>query len=619
VAHISTSTTRAEKTPAEWLKFGSQVGEQANKWAGRGDIAAYVGPGAGEGMAAALFKPAIAEMEIDVDLAFPGIKPEHVDDFTKRTTHFDHPAVAGATLHEAMHAKHTRFDLRELSKEAKKRKSPYAVDLTMWFEETRIERLGMRKFPKNRAFLRACALKLSIRELPDPDTLAERGSLGLSQLLLLTAARVDAGVLDYDDVATTVDTIKDYFGEELYNKLRAIWWKAQRLRCDSDYQPLLKLADEWLELLKEEGHEPPPPPTMIMISMAGPGTEGEKGEGEKSEGGSPMSGMFQEIMDGLGEEAADTEIAAQAEAYGQEAQEAAEEAAAQRAAAAAESKEHAEEAAKVFSKSTGEGHGGGTRSRLVEKRAPKDKERAAAVHLAKLLEKARYRDRLVSTRTTVIPPGRLRGRAAVQAAANRAAGREVQVPMWKHKVRQMIEDPSLTIGLLVDISGSMHAAMNPMATSAWVLQEAVRRIQGTVAAVYYGDSVFPVLKPGQHQDQVHVYEAPDSTERFDRAFKAINGSLSLLNGKGARLLVIVSDCCYTGSEAAALRKWVKRCEDAGVAVIIYNPEESDMYIRENLKGVKSVEVVAGNFSAVEIATKIGNAAVRQLERLGNRA
>jgi hypothetical protein len=616
VGHISAKTDHtAAKTPKEWLPFGSQVGEQCNAWARRGDIVAYVGPGAGEGMAAALFKPGIAEMEIDVDMAFEGAKPEFLGDFTKRTTHFDHPAVAGAVLHEAMHARHTKFDLKGLTPVAKE--NPYLADLVMWFEETRIELRGRRHYPRNRSFMRACALKLSLRELPDPDTLAARGSMGMSQLLLISAARVDIGVLDYDDVKTTTDAIKAHFGDKLYDRLRAIWWKAQRENCDRDFAPLLKHARDWLDALKEEGHEPPPPIKMMVMSISGVG-DPDAGDGEGEPGDEGMGEMMRGLVESLGEEAENTEVDAQSEAYAQEGQEGREESAKGKAAKAKEDKTHRDEAAKVFGKGTAPSSVDETNSRLTTKRDPNVRERSAAVTLSKLLDKARYRERVVVPTTSIAPPGRLRGRAAVQAAADRAAGRHSAVPMWKGKRRINTEDPVLKVGLLVDISGSMSGAMQPMATTAWVLSEAVRRIQGKVAAVYYGNSCFPVLKPGQHFKEVHVYTAPDGTERFTQAFQAMDGAMGLLSGSGARLLVIVSDLYYTSGEREALRRYVKRCHEAGVAVVHYHPDDTDSIKGTLGKLAERSEIISGT-DAVKVAEAMGQAAIRALEAIGTRA
>jgi hypothetical protein len=85
--------------------------------------------------------------------------------------------------------------------------------------------------------------------------------------------------------------------------------------------------------------------------------------------------------------------------------------------------------------------------------------------------------------------------------------------------------------------------------------------------VYYGSDVFPTLKVGQRLKDVNVYSAPDGTEKFDRAFRALDGALNLLNGEGARLLVVVSDGHYTSEEMESAKAWVARCSKNGVAVL----------------------------------------------------
>lgn len=250
----------------------------------------------------------------------------------------------------------------------------------------------------------------------------------------------------------------------------------------------------------------------------------------------------------------------------------------------------------------------------MEERAPKAQERIAAVALAKELDRARYRDRVVVKRKSVVPPGRLGSRQALAAAEQRSRGVEVTATPWTRKQRFHTEDPELKVGMLVDISGSMGGAMEPMASAAWVVSEAARRIQGKVASVYYGNSVFPVLKPGQHLDKVQVYSAPDGTEKFDQAFRALNGAMGLLDDSGARLLVVVSDLYYTGWEGERTVYWMKRCREAGVAVIVV-PFGYDDTAKATVKGIPGVEVVGSHLTGdiVGAAKVIGAAAVRQLE------
>jgi hypothetical protein len=231
-----------------------------------------------------------------------------------------------------------------------------------------------------------------------------------------------------------------------------------------------------------------------------------------------------------------------------------------------------------------------------------------------MLDKAKYRDRDEVDIHSILPPGRLRTRAMVQGAALKAKGVMSQAEPWRRTVRKHVDDPTLTIGVMVDISGSMSEAMEPMAVTAWVMSEAVRRVQGRAAMVYYGEAVFPTLKPGQHLSEVTIYTAPDGTEKFDSAFKALNGGLNLLNGTGARLLVVVSDGCYTGQERQAAKHWLNECKRAGVGVLwlSIDPGHHAQTITRDTGAV----LLPNTSQPTAVATEIGSAAARALTSVG---
>ena len=620
MGHLSNATeSRFDKTPREWLKVGSQINDLVNEWAERSDIVTFVGEGAGHG-APACYVPAIAEMEVDVDLAFgEGVDPKFVGDLSKRAIQFDHPVAMGAVLHEAMHAKHSRYDLAEVAALPEK----FVGLLITMFEETRIEARGVKTFPKNRAFLRACALRLVIGDLKEDEDFAGRGIQAFSQLILLTLARVDAGVLDAEDVEVIHDAAEKLFGTDVLAKLRSIWVRAQAHSVDSDWKPQEKLAREWIKVLEESGNDPAGDPEDIpdwlkelLEAMMGDPGEGDgegdgDGEGSEGEGAGSPGGMLGAMADA-------TETDAQGEANEQAVREVKEEIAKAKSAAQAEKDEHKKTMTKVFGRGTGPGSAY-TSSTLQEERDPSPKERAAAVALSKALEKARYRDRVVVKRKSMVPPGRLSARAAIAGKEQASRGAEVTAEPWARKQRFHTEDPELKIGVLVDISGSMSSAMEPMASTAWVLSEATRRVQGKCAMVYYGNDVFATLKPGQHMPKVKVYDAPDGTEKFNDAFMALNGSLDLLGSTGARLMVVVSDLYYTGFEGERTKYWMERCRRAGVAVIVV-PFEYEDHAKSVVKSVKGggVEVVSKSTTrdVIGAAKAIGAAAVRQLEKVG---
>lgn len=611
MAHLlGDKKSRFDKTPRQWLAVGAQINELANKWANRDDIATFVGEGAGHG-APACFIPAIAEMEVNVEQAFgEGTNPEFIGDLSDRSVQFDHPVAMGAVLHEAFHARHSTLSLLEGINEEK---DAFVRNVATWFEETRIESRAVKALPKNRAFLRACALRLVIGDLKEDEDFAAKGIQAFSQLILLTLARVSAGVLDSEDVEIVHDAALKLFGEDTLSRLESCWIRGQAHREDRDAEPLLALAREWVEILKESGNDPsddeqeiPDWLKELLEGMVGSGSGDDEQDGEGGDGGG--SSILEKMAD-------ETETDAQSEANAQAVREIQEAIAEARSKAAAEAKDHKEAASDVFSRGTGPGPDG-TKSQLMEERAPNDEERRAAVALSKALEKARYRDRVVVKRGSVVPPGRLNARRALAASEQRSRGAEVTAEAWSRKQRFHTEDPELKIGVLVDISGSMGDAMQPMASTAWVLSEATRRVQGKCAMVYYGNSVFPTLKPGQHMRQVKVYTAPDMTERFDKAFKALDGAMDLLNSSGARLLVIVSDLYYSGYEGDRTKYWMKRCRDAGVAVIVV-PFDYYTHAQSVVKTIKckGIEVLPHKVtrSVLGSATAIGQAAVRQLE------
>lgn len=592
MAHIKTSTTRAERTEAAWLPLGAQLGELVNTWANRGDLIAYVGPGAG-GPAPACYNPALAEVEVNVDVAFgKGISPETIGDLTKRTTQFEWPKATGAIYHEALHARFSNWSIANAMEDLSKRE----FEAIMLLEESRIEAAGVQLEYRNAAFLRACALEIVLGDVTD-SIATLTSTRAAARLAGLTLARIDAGVLEDSDVAPVKEVLDTLLGEELLGKLRSIWNRFQMHDDHYNSAPLYDLAKEWDALVEEAAKDDEPEP-------------GE-GEGDIPE-------WMQEILDALAQSAEGTAIDAQGALDDQ----AESEAWAGKASASANSTKERLDSKKtadsVFNKATGPMPGVRSNSRLREKRQPSSEERRAAVSVATMLEKAKYRERDIHEISSITPPGRLRTRAIVQSAALKSKGVMAQAEPWRRKVRTHTDEPTLSIGVMVDISGSMSSAMEPMAVTAWVMSEAAKRVQARTAMVYYGSDVFPTLKPGQHLDQVHVYTAPDGTEKFNKAFKALDGGLNLLNGSGARLLVVVSDGHYTSDEREAAANWVKRCHEAGVAVLWLTFDDA-WAARPICEKNPDAVILEGRLDPASAATQIGQAAAKALTAMGNRA
>lgn len=600
MAHFGNDTEIKIKTADEWLKVGSQIGVLVNNWAMRSDLVAHIGERVGEEHGApAAFNPASAEIEVNTKVAFGEAQPRYVGDLNERSQQFEFPKACGAIYHEACHARFTTWDLRKSAKELTDSQNK-ALHL---LEESRIERLGAVFMPQNKVFLRTSALEIVLADMGEEEVKNLTTTRQVAHLVGLTYARVDAGVLEPHDIDTIRPQVESVLSEEVLDKMSKIWGEFQHLNSDHDEARMYELAIEWDKLVED--------------------TADENGEPKQDEAGGGMSvSISGELAEAIAEalkEAQDmTETEAQGQAFDQQTKEENEAEAKAKASASEERKQNEQTAQKVFSKGHLDDPTKGTNSVLVETRSPLAEERISAVQISKALDKAKYRDRERVQSGSVVPPGRLRTRALVQGNAYKAKGIQTEVEPFRRVQHKQVDDPTLTVGVMVDISGSMTDAMKPMASTAWIMSEAVKRVQGKVAMVYYGNAVFPTLKPGQHLDQVKVYTAQDGTEKFDEAFRALDGSLNLLNGTGARLLVIVSDGEYTSPEQANAKNWVTRCQQSGVGVLWIGAGHYGSSAEARYCEGTDASFVRMTNSATEVAMEIGRSAERALTTAGAR-
>jgi hypothetical protein len=526
------------KTPSDWLGVGYEITQLVNAWSDRTDLVALLGTEAGQG-APACFLPALAEVEVNTKVAFGEITtPSMIDDLTKRKNQYEFAKAVGAIRHEAYHAKFSAWDIPLAGKTLKQDE----FEALMLLEEGRIEAWGIKTHPDAKVFLRASAMGLIIDEAKE--VFSEQSTIrSASSLVGLCHARIIAGSLDELQAFDLLDKVNGILGSDLVMKLKEIIYQFQDHATHTDISACYPLAIEWARLVREKAEE-----------------AGEQPTKEQQEA---FSEMMSEM---LGEMSESISISNSNELSDQKRSEDMKESATAKANTSKEQKKNEEIARQVFSKSSGPGEAS-TRSQLVEKRSPNGQERNSAVKIAKALERAKYRERGVIEIGSVVPPGKLNTRRIIQAKALEQKGIHTQPKAFSKKVRKHTDEPTLSVGVMVDISGSMSSAMNPMASTAWIMSEAVRRVQGRCAMVYYGSDVFPTLKAGQRLKDVNVYSAPDGTEKFDRAFRALDGALNLLNGEGARLLVVVSDGHYTNEEMESAKAWVARCSKNGVAVL----------------------------------------------------
>lgn len=614
MSHFGNNANGVKKTPVEWLAVGKQIGELSNLWSSRDDLIAYAGTEMGS-PAPALYNPTSYEIEVNTEIAFGKTKPGMIADLTIRDNQYDYPKAVGAIFHEACHARFSRWSLEGAMEELTKNQYQALVLL----EESRIEAWGVRTLPANRYFLSSCALEIVLGDV-DTTLITLSDTRATAHLAGLVLARIDAGVLERSDVEKIADIVEAKLGEELLGNLQVLWRQAQAHSNHADASAMYPIAIEWDRLVsekaKENGEEGEDgEPTDQPGEGEGEGKGGKPGSGEGKGKGYSRGKSIEEMLKEIANAQENAEIKANDKLTDQQVREDWAEQAKGKSADAKEKTDHQKASQRVFGEPETD-KSNGSSSTLQETRKPNSAERASAVKIAKLLERAKYRNRTAKQVTTIIPPGKLRTRAVIQQQALKAKGSHQQVDTWRKTIRKHTDNPNLTIGVMVDISGSMGSAMKPMASTAWIMSEAGRRVQAKTAMIYFGSGIFSTLRRGQHLDEVNIYNAPDGTEKFDEAFQALDGELDLLHSTNARLLVVVSDACFTGDQIAKTKKWLDRCKSAGIGVL-WITYDAGLYAKEVTKNSDAI-VVAVKGEITEVAEIIGKAGADALTKAGTR-
>lgn len=604
IAKSSPISEREGSTPPEWLKVSAEMGRLANVWAFRSDLVIYSGKLESE---IACFRHNLAEIEIDIDKVFGDIPPALIGDFTQTTTQQEYPMVAGVLFHESCHARFGAWDYALMRQSLVDDKEAQAfLDL----DESRIEAKGVKERPANRNFLRYSALDLSLKSVLATG-IGGSDVWNYARASVLAIARVDSGVLEVSDIQALYKEAVEALGKELFDELRKVWIEFQGLNA-SENERAIELSKKWVELLRQA--DPEGEPESGENPLDEQSDEPKEGEGKKGKGNSES---LEKLLDQLAQSADQTESKAQESISEQQTLDRWNESnqnSTQRNKERNKRKAHAQ---KIYDKQREAEGNTGSDSRVHKKRPPTGVERASAVSIAKSLEKAKYRERSEHIRKTHLPMGKLSIRNAIQNKAMESMGKRPELPAWKQKSRKHTDDPTLRLGIMVDISGSMGGAMEAMGATAWILSEAGRRIQAKTSMMYYGSGIFPTLRIGQRLSEVSIYTAPDGTEKFGEAWEALDGELGLTYGDGVRMLVIVSDGNYTPSQTERAKMILRECRENSVAVLWISPDGTSAWGAKDIIGEAKWGIHLDRLQVDEIAKQVGKSASEALGKVGS--
>lgn len=210
------------------------------------------------------------------------------------------------------------------------------------------------------------------------------------------------------------------------------------------------------------------------------------------------------------------------------------------------------------------------------------------------------------------PPGYIDMAEAMHHTAQVALNVEPTARMYVDYDREVGIDTPITVGIACDVSGSMGGAQESLGVARWILTEAISQVNGKIAAVLFDERAHGIQAPGEQVHEVEVYEANGGYENYTEAFSMLDGALDLIDGTGARLLVVISDGHYGKTWAVDYaEQTMDMCRVAGVGVVWLNV--SNYFARQDAYGHGTI-VDAPGFTPVQVAEALGEAVIEEFRK-----
>ncbi|MFI7543771.1 VWA domain-containing protein [Actinoplanes sp. NPDC049599] len=387
-------------------------------------------------------------------------------------------------------------------------------------------------------------LRHTATALLDPGTAPVDDPWHAGTLAALLLARVDARIITSKDVRTVRAAVTDVLGRRRLTALREIWQQAHTVD-DTDAHTMIDLARRWCQILGID------PDQQHTVPAADPGEFPGR--------------LAQAITDYL---------------------------------ATVDRLTPSQHAARILQHR----HSPPNDWRRSD---PTEQQRRAARDLAARITHARTRNPEPGAKSSLIPPGRLRTRHAITADAQTAQGQLPTAAPWQQRTQLPPPKPTLHLGILADLSGSMEPYADELSSAAWIFAHAARRSEAVTTTIGFGSHTSVLVAPGARPQQVLHMIADQATSTFPEAVKVADRLLDLRHGRTLRMLVVVSDGRL--DDIPAGQKLITTLHRAGCTVLWLQPANLPSHTFTDATTL----TVANPADAV---TQIANAAIAALER-----
>lgn len=582
----------------EWAALEARTYDFIDKLTGRGDITVTVHPNpaplsAGDKDApGGWFIPSKASMNFNAKLLFDsGMTSMESVDPSSIVSQRQFPLYIATGFHESGHARHTTYDLPALP--------PLVGQIVTMMEEPRCERGTLADFPQYASYLKMLTVEVVAKEFFADQNIVPESELSdrfrAVNLGILLIGRELNDVFTRDELIRVHEIAENIMGQKDYNKFLRLLEKGLNV-ADDKPEELIEVAKQIAKLI-DPNDEMSKAPEQVKFSMpcgssigdpdkgegegegegegqpsqgmpqpgsgqgmpqpgsgSGEPQDGEKGKGgEKSEGDTKGSGSdsdedeenekdhdgisFADIINEMQNKAAETarEMAAQnrSTSYHKPQKSQAEKNAEHR----AENK--AEERKVKFPSNRGSGWDYSTITVQDHEPSQKDLNRARALALA--ISKAQFRDVHKTENKSMLPPGRLNIRQAMNRAGQIASRAELTATPWTQVRRREVENPPITLAVATDVSGSMDRFQREVCSFTWAFSNAVRKLKGKCGALAWNTVPWELIKPNTGYTKMPIASAGGGSTGLPATIKALDSMVDLSFGEGVRVLVIITD------------------------------------------------------------------------------
>lgn len=585
----------------EWADLALRTYDFIDKLTGRSDITVTVHPNpaplsAGDKDApGGWFIPSKADMHFNAKLLFDkSMTTMKSVDPSSVVSQRQFPLYIGTGVHESGHARHTTYAMPSLP--------PLVGQIMTMLEEPRCERGTLAEWPQYASFLKMLTVEVVAKEFFANQNIVPESDLSdrfrAANLAILLIGREFNEVFTRDELIRVHEIMQNIFGAHDYKLFLDLLEQGLSV-ADDKPEELVEVSKKMAKLI-DPNDEMSKAPDMVQMFMPcgastgeGEGSDGEgEGEGEgESQGnaqgqgsGSPSNGQSQpgkgsgsgQPQPGKGSGQGDSKGSASGSGSDDEedpenekehggisiadilnemankASDTAREMAAKNRGEVfvpkkSQSEKNAEHRASNKASQrkvkfpSGRGAGWDWSNITVSSVAPTADDLIRVRALSNAISKAQFRDVHKSEVKSMLPPGRLNIRQAMNRAGQVAARSEITATPWSQVRRREVDNPPITLAVATDVSGSMDRFQREVCSFTWAFSSAVRKLKGKCGALAWNTVPWELINPGTGYPNMPIASAGGGSTGLPETMKALDSMVDLSFGEGVRVLVVITD------------------------------------------------------------------------------